>query len=37
MLNEEKIQAMTDLAEKYSISFMNGANVVTWFSLLLYR
>ena len=28
---------VTDLAEKYGISFMNGANVVTWFSLLLYR
>lgn len=28
---------VTDLAEKYGISFMNGANVVTWFSLILYR
>lgn len=28
---------VTELAEKYNISFMNGANVVTWFSLLLYQ
>lgn len=28
---------VTDVAEKYGISFMNGANVVTWFSLILYR
>lgn len=28
---------VTDLAEKYGISFMNGSNVVTWFSLILYR
>ena len=28
---------VTDLAEKYGISFLNGANVVTWFSLILYR
>lgn len=28
---------VTDLAEKYGISFLNGVNVVTWFSLILYR
>ena len=28
---------VTALAEKYGISFINGYNVVTWFSLLLYR
>ncbi len=28
---------VTDIAENYGISFMNGANVVTWFSLILYR
>ena len=28
---------VTDLAEKYGITFMNGANVVTWFSLVLYK
>ena len=28
---------VTDLAEKSGISFMNGAGVVTWFSLILYR
>ncbi len=28
---------VTALAEKYGITFMNGANIVTWFSLLLYR
>ena len=28
---------VTDLAEKYGITFMNGANIVTWFSLILYR
>lgn len=28
---------VTDLAEKYGINFMNGANVVTWFSLVLYQ
>lgn len=28
---------VTELAEKYGISFMNGANVVTWFSLILYQ
>lgn len=28
---------VTDLAEKYGISFMNGSNVVTWFSLILYE
>lgn len=28
---------VTDLAEKYGITFMNGANIVTWFSLFLYR
>lgn len=27
---------VTDLAEKHGITFMNGANVVTWFSLILY-
>ena len=26
-----------DLAEKYQITFMNGGNVVTWFSLILYE
>lgn len=28
---------VTDLAEKYQITFMNGGNVVTWFSLILYE
>lgn len=28
---------VTELAEKYGISFMNGPNVVTWFSLILYE
>lgn len=28
---------VTDLAETYGITFMNGANIVTWFSLILYR
>lgn len=28
---------VTDLAERYGITFLNGANVVTWFSLILYR
>ncbi len=28
---------VTDLAEKYGITFMNGANIVTWFTLLLYQ
>lgn len=28
---------VTELAEKYNITFMNGGNVVTWFSLILYR
>jgi predicted metal-binding protein len=28
---------VTDLAEKYGMSFMNGSNVITWFSLILYR
>lgn len=28
---------VTDIAEKYGISFMNGAGVVTWFSLILYQ
>lgn len=28
---------VTDIAEKYGISFLNGANVVTWFSLILYQ
>lgn len=28
---------VTELAEKHGISFMNGSNVVTWFSLILYR
>lgn len=28
---------VTDLAEKYGITFMNGANIVTWFSLILYE
>ncbi|MDO4261598.1 MAG: DUF2284 domain-containing protein [Eubacteriales bacterium] len=28
---------VTDLAERYGISFSNGGNVVTWFSLLLFR
>lgn len=27
---------VTELAEQYGISFMNGSNVVTWFSLILY-
>ncbi|MBS6395583.1 MAG: DUF2284 domain-containing protein [Clostridiales bacterium] len=28
---------VTELAEKYGLGFMNGCNVVTWFSLILYR
>lgn len=28
---------VTDLAEKYGITFMNGTNAVTWFSLILYQ
>ncbi|MCI8597834.1 MAG: DUF2284 domain-containing protein [Lachnospiraceae bacterium] len=28
---------VTELAERYGITFMNGGNVVTWFSLILYR
>lgn len=28
---------VTDLAEKYGIDFLAGSNVVTWFSLILYR
>lgn len=28
---------VTDLAEKYGIDFLAGGNVVTWFSLILYR
>lgn len=28
---------VTDLAERHGITFMNGASLVTWFSLLLYR
>lgn len=28
---------VTDLAEHYGISFMNGSNVVTWFGLILYE
>lgn len=28
---------VTELAEKYGISFLNGSNVVTWFSLILYQ
>lgn len=28
---------VTDLAEKYGISFLNGVNIVTWFSLILYK
>ena len=30
-------QVRADLAEKYQITFMNGGNVVTWFSLILYE
>lgn len=28
---------VTEIAEKYGLCFMNGANVVTWFSLILYQ
>lgn len=28
---------VTDLAERYGVEFMYGGNVVTWFSLLLFR
>lgn len=28
---------VTELAEKYGITFMNGSNVATWFSLILYE
>jgi len=28
---------VTDLAEKHGIDFMAGGNIVTWFSLILYR
>lgn len=28
---------VTDLAEKYGIDFLAGGNIVTWFSLILYR
>lgn len=28
---------VTEIAEKYGIEFINGANVVTWFSLIFYR
>jgi len=28
---------VTDLAERYGITFLNGSNVATWFSLILYR
>ena len=28
---------VTDIAEKYGISFLNGNNVVTWFSIILYE
>ena len=28
---------VTDIAEKYGISFLNGGNIVTWFSILLYK
>ena len=28
---------VTELAEKYGIEFQAGGNIVTWFSLLLYR
>ena len=28
---------VTDLAERYGITYLNGNNVVTWFSLILYR
>lgn len=28
---------VTDLAEKYGIDFQAGGNIVTWFSLILYR
>lgn len=28
---------VTDLAEQYGITFMNEGNLVTWFSLILYR
>jgi len=28
---------VTDLAERYGITYLNGSNVVTWFSLILYR
>lgn len=28
---------VTDLAERYGIEFQAGGNIVTWFSLLLYR
>lgn len=28
---------VTELAERYGITFMNGSNVLTWFSLVLYK
>ena len=28
---------VTELAEKYGLTFLNGSDVVTWFSLILYR
>ncbi len=28
---------VTDLSERYGITYLNGSNVVTWFSLILYR
>ena len=28
---------VTDLAERYGITYLNGNNVITWFSLILYR
>ena len=28
---------VTDIAEKYDISFYNGSNIVTWFSVIFYR
>ena len=28
---------VTDLAEKFHIDFQAGGNLVTWFSLILYR
>ena len=28
---------VTDIAERYGIDFQSGGNIVTWFSLILYR